>query len=811
MIRAGAALVAGLLLLPGLTAAQASAPAPSAPPPAPPPSPSPAASATPAASPAPAANPAPSPAASPAPAASPTPPPAASPSPAASPTPPAPLPAQPRAERITFEILFPAERGGGKATGSAGAIEYQREDFALATGEVEIKYQDYDIKADILTIDVARKLVHAQGHVLIDQGPRRLSGDTADFDLETKTGKVMNASAQMDPDYYFKGREIDKVGENTYTVEDGVFTACTGKTPDWSFHMRRARVELDGYAHIYNASMRVKKLPVLYWPYILWPALRDRASGLLVPSIGFSKTRGAYAGLAYYQVLGRSYDTTIFTDVYSRSYYGVGDEFRYAPSDDTHGLFRGFAIRDPQLDKRRWKLEWQNETNNLPGGMRLVVDYLNYSDFDYVRDFERGLQQSTLRTLYSDAFLTGNWGAQSVNLLVDDRQTFFTPTSIIDLRKMPELQYRVRPLELGKTPLYFDMLSSADYLSIDRGGAYQGRYSRVDLQPELSLPLSTIPWLSLSINGGGRLTSYGSSVELPAIGGPPTLTGGNLTLHYPTGGAQIVGPSFSRIFDTSGYKLKHVIEPRWTYTYSGSVSESDQRAIPIFDNLDQIGPTNTGSNTVTNSGASALNTGTFTLTNRLLAKPKDPNSETGAQEILAVDLLESYSFDKNQPLQFDAAGTPVQRGPLIGRVRFSPGERANLRVQVNYDTVFRSIASTQLSGDLRFGPSSAGLLWFASKNAQTGETSNNQAGVYSTLQVVPNRLRFEFRVNYDVQQHILQQDRAVLTYTGQCWGFRLEYNEFKAIDRLQKDWRFALTLKNVGTFLDIGGGSNQVQ
>ena len=35
---------------------------------------------------------------------------------------------------------------------------------------------------------------------------------------------------------------------------------------------------------------------------------------------------------------------------------------------------------------------------------------------------------------------------------------------------------------------------------------------------------------------------------------------------------------------------------------------------------------------------------------------------------------------------------------------------------------------------------------------------------------------------------------------------RVEYREFNSIDRQDRDYRFALTFKNVGTFLDLTGG-----
>ena len=43
--------------------------------------------------------------------------------------------------------------------------------------------------------------------------------------------------------------------------------------------MREARVQVDGYAHVHGATMRAKKLPVLYTPYLLWPVKSERSSG----------------------------------------------------------------------------------------------------------------------------------------------------------------------------------------------------------------------------------------------------------------------------------------------------------------------------------------------------------------------------------------------------------------------------------------------------------------------------------------------------------------------------------------------------
>ena len=153
--------------------------------------------------------------------------------------------------------------------------------------------------------------------------------------------------------------------------------------------MREAEVQVEGYAHVHGTSMRAKKLPVLYTPYLLWPVKRERSSGFLVPNIGYSQRKGAELGLAYFQTLGRSYDTTFHLDTYTQGFLGFGNEFRYAPTAGTKGNLIGYSVYDPTTRSWRWKLVLDHTTNDLPNGMRAVVQYQDYSDFNFFRDFER--------------------------------------------------------------------------------------------------------------------------------------------------------------------------------------------------------------------------------------------------------------------------------------------------------------------------------------------------------------------------------------------------------------------------------------
>jgi LPS-assembly protein len=734
------------------------------------------------------------------------PPPAGSPAPVTPPGKPAApaVPAKPPVDpdALTFDLKFPADQGGGSASGSALDLEYKRDDYAVLTGKVRIHYQDVDLQADRAEIDLDTKIVTATGNVIIDQGPRRLAGTTAEFDLDTKTGMLTEATAHVSPDYYFTGDQIAKIDEDVYTVDNGIFTSCSQETPDWSFRLGTARVEVEKYAHIHNVSMRAKKLPVFYTPYILWPVKRDRASGLLIPNIGYSDRRGGELGLAYYQTLGRSYDTTFHVDLFSENYLGLGNELRYQPTDGTRGSLIGYAIRDPlantfDQDEWRWKVEWNHVTNDLPLGMRGVVNYQDFSDFNFFRDFERDFDRNTLRFLDSRAFVTGNWGPHLLNFLLNDRQTFVNASDQVEQRKLPEVEYRLRSTRIGHTPLYMSFQGSASYLDLARPGSYAGSYGRIDAFPQLTLPIRSFPWLSLSVSGGGRLTYYTDSVNGSATTFATDFTGESLDRILPSASAQIVGPSFSRVFDwkVGDYaRFKHIIEPRFTYNFLDEIDEEDRGRFPLFDEVDTLGSTNSGR---------------VALINRVLGKPE--GTRANAREIFLFELSRRYSFDPNQPLLATAADRSTS-GPLEAEMRFNPSDVTSLKMETSYDTLSKGLESTGLSGS--YGSRKGdfvGLTWYTRYDPETDVTRSDQIRLFGGLSVWPQKLRLEAQINYDVNDSFMQSQRYILNWSEQCYGIRLELRDFRATQGStvrDKDFRFSLSLKNVGTFLDLTSRSS---
>jgi hypothetical protein len=79
-------------------------------------------------------------------------------------------------ERIQFDrIPLSEESGGGFVEGSAAVVEFDGTKGVLA-GDVVIRYQDVQVKADRVELDQETEDLVAEGNVVFDRGPERITG-----------------------------------------------------------------------------------------------------------------------------------------------------------------------------------------------------------------------------------------------------------------------------------------------------------------------------------------------------------------------------------------------------------------------------------------------------------------------------------------------------------------------------------------------------------------------------------------------------------------------------------------------------------
>jgi len=261
----------------------------------------------------------------------------------------------------------------------------------VAEGAVTIESSMGRFQADRMTVR-DRRIVEAEGNVLVVWGENRISGTRMLYDLGVKDdpdpekriarGTIENAVGQVEPEFYFVARKVETIGRDRVIVYDASVTTCTQPVPHWSFAVSKAKIRLNGYAHLFNLRPKIKKVPFFYLPWLAWPVKRDRAPGLLFPEFGTTNNRGEVASIPVFVPIGASADVTFVGDYYTIAGWGGGVKLRAIPNAQGYAELQGSVIDDQVSGDFRYRAV-AKQTQSFLNGFRMVTDIDVVSDFDY--------------------------------------------------------------------------------------------------------------------------------------------------------------------------------------------------------------------------------------------------------------------------------------------------------------------------------------------------------------------------------------------------------------------------------------------
>jgi len=725
-----------------------------------------------------------------------------------------------------FKFVAPTLKKGGEIHfESKGKQEYVRDEYAILEDTVRVDYQDVKLQADKVTINLKTKDVVAEGHVVIDQGASRVTADHAVFNLDSKTGTFFKATAAMEPAMYFTGDKLEKVDENTYHMTHGVVTSCDIDNPSWSFRVGDGTIRLDDYAHMGDVEIRAHKLPIFWLPRLVWPTKRDRAQGFLIPRILFSNTFGTRLELGYFLPFGDSVDSTIYADINTKNFNGIGVNVRYLPSDNVKiGELSATTVHNPDPNplttgepaRQEWRYEYKHAQDNLPGGFRGVVDVQDFSNLDFFRRYDRDPRLHTISNIYSSAYLSKNRPTYSLNILTDRRDIFLGTFAASGegaeqrqrFEQLPSVQFRMYPQRILNSPLYFSLESSASHLVTS--GLINGpnaNFYRTDIFPTLSLQMKTPAWLSIRPQISVRETYYSQQLDDASVANPfgsKTTIDEALRRFYAQGQVEMVGPSFSKVFNEKigGFtKFKHVIEPRIRYVYTTDVPE--QNRVIRFDTVDSpFLPI-------------VQDSVEYSLTQRVIGREADPNSSP--REVLSFALRQSVSLSK--PFSSATGGnlpgsTATSQGkftPLVASLHVNPYQSITFDANATYGNVSHQIDQTSVSANLVGTGDRADkylrFTWFSIFSSPvvgstTQSTGSSQMLINTGSWLIHDRVHADVQLNYDAKLGRFLEQRYLIGGTASCWGLAGEFRRYLTFGLSNKaitSYGIAVTLKNVGT------------
>ncbi len=755
------------------------------------------------------------------------------------------------------EINPPSSSSSGQASVRLEADQQRKEgDVYFADGKVEIQYKNLRLRADHVQYNTKTYEATAHGHVQFDVDTQHLTGDSAEFNVQSGAGVFEhvrgevtmehkpNANLLVSPNpLVFEAQEVRRLDAHTYSIEHAWLTVCEPDKPSWKFSASHATLQVDRKVAMVNADFQMFRIPLLYFPYASLPAGRNlRKSGFLIPEFADTSIKGLVLGDGYYWAPKDWADLTLGAAYLSLRGWQQNAEFRAKPWENVSISAKYFGVIDRGLPAPLLNAQGTpvlNSSGNpetvlesqgghsaqfqlnaqLRDGWRAVADVNQLTSLIFQLAFAPTFGEAVNSEVRNAAFLTNNFQGFSVDFAATSYKNFVNaqPQVVEDTRTAPEARFSsVDQSPWKNLPIYFggdafvgavhrndEELATNSTTGVETvvpGIITPTFVERSEIAPRVVVPLRWGPWLGVTTSFTVRTTSYGSQlVAGSVVNNPLSRTTGEVNI-------DLRPPTLERVWQTASGKWKHTIDPEIEYNYVGGVGQFDR--FILFDEDETLTDTNDF---------------VYSITQRLFHRAGDGQ----ANDLLTWKIMQAYYFDPTfggalvpgarnvfQALDmitpFAFADEPRRFSPINSDLILSPGGKYDAEVRFDYDTVRQRITTAETLLKIRptenFNFTVAqfsvdNLAVFAPYNAVLQPPANQIQTQVGYGESNSRGWNTQAGIGYDVKQSVLQNQFIEIGYNGSCCGLSLEYRRLSLGQiRTENQFRVSLNIANIGTF-----------
>ena len=313
-----------------------------------------------------------------------------------------------------------------KATGFLdGAIEGKSTDslvydvrnkLVYVYNEGDVTYQNSNLKADFMRIDMTDKTVFAygkpdslDGKAIVTKpefsdGSASYQMDTITYNFATEKAKIKGVATQQG-DGWLVGGSVKKMHDNTINIQDGMYTTCDETDhPHFYLAMTKAKVQPGKKVITGPAYLVMEDVPIYFLgiPYGFFPINMGPKSGLLMPSYGEDGTRGFFLrDLGYYITLGDYADLAVRGGFYTLGSWEASAASRY-------------------IKRYKYSGSFNIQYSNIKTGEKGEPDYLKQSNFRVQWTHSQDAKANPGSTFSASVnFATSGYNRYSANTLND--------------------------------------------------------------------------------------------------------------------------------------------------------------------------------------------------------------------------------------------------------------------------------------------------------------------------------------------------------------------------------------------------------
>ena len=562
-------------------------------------------------------------------------------------------------------------------------------------GDVSVKYQDMELKAEYMEYDMKSGTVFAKGvydstaaewvgRPVMTQGNKTYNMEEVRYNFNSRKARITNMITTED-DGILHGQNIKMMDDESINITKGKYTVCDADHPHYYLALTNAKVirnpsqkTIFGPAYMVIEDVQI---PFLGLPFGFIPKRPDRATGMLMPTFGEEQARGFFmrdAGM--YFVFGDYLDLSVTGDYYTLGSWAIDVNSRYRVNYKFNGSLSLSYSNDQTGEKgtpeffqtRNFSVRWTHSQDSKAHPGQNFSASVNFSSPSNNRYNAENINDALQNQTQSSISFSKNWNGKfnlSINAMHsqnsrDSSYVFTLPNITFSMSTIYPFKQKNR---VGKEKIYekisfgynTTLQNKINFKASDFGkpGFLDNMQNGMTHNFSIGLPnfqlfkyISIAPGVSYSQNWFFRKQEYGYNSETKQVEALPSSAFNTfgITQNY-----SFSASMSTRLYGTFNFgkhrklqAIRHVISPSMSFSFSPEKGTyaNGYRTLEYTDanGNDQVYQYNIYSGQMyqpPGKGRSA--TASLSIGNNLEAKVRDyaDTTGTGTKKVKLIDQL----------------------------------------------------------------------------------------------------------------------------------------------------------------------------
>ena len=333
---------------------------------------------------------------------------------------------------------------------------------AYLFGEGDVKYQNMNLKAEEITMNLDSSIVHATykmdtlqhamiGKPVFKQGNDEYVSEKMDYNFKTRKGFITNVTTEMDDGQgkgFIRSEESKKGDNDEVYLRKGTYTTCDEEHPHFYIRMSRAKVHTGKSVFSGPAWLVVEDVPLpIIVPFAFFPLTSKYSSGFIMPSYGDESTRGFYLrDGGYYFAINDNIDAKLTGEIFTKGSWAVALQTTYRKRYKYSGnfYFNYQVTKDGEKNMpdynvvKNFKLQWSHRQDSKASPNSSFMASVNFTTQSY--------EKNNLSSLYNPTSYSQSTRTSSVSYSRTFDKIGLTLSSSFNIAQNMQSRYIAHPI-----------------------------------------------------------------------------------------------------------------------------------------------------------------------------------------------------------------------------------------------------------------------------------------------------------------------------------------------------------------------------